>query len=294
MLARIAAWTVGLGLLTLFATGNAIAEPLKPFVLGKPPAPDFATAVEQTRNALQDAGFTIAGEYKPYAGAHVIAVTSDTLKSEAAKTDHGGFAAAQRVSITDTAAGIQVAYTNPPYVAAAFRLASDLAPVARSLEAALGATQTFGSESGLEPDKLRKYRYMFAMPYFDDVDELGSFPSYGEAVTTIEQRLKAGAAGTRFVYRIDIPGKGETVFGVGIGSGEGADEAVMGVTDTGDLKHTAHLPYQILVTGNKAIALPGKFRIAVSFPDLGMGTFMRISNAPGAIQQTLTEVVQGP
>jgi hypothetical protein len=68
----------------------------------------------------------------------------------------------------------------------------------------------------------------------------------------------------------------------------------MGVTDTGDLKHTAHLPYQILVTGNKAIALPGKFRIAVSFPDLGMGTFMRISNAPGAIQQTLTEVVQGP
>jgi hypothetical protein len=294
MLARIIAWTIGLAYLTMLAAGTAGAEPLKPFVLGKAPAADFATAVEQTRDALQGAGFSIAGEYQPYAGAHVIAVTNDTLKAEAGKTEHGGFAAAQRVSVTDTGSGVQVAYANPPYVAAAFRLASDLGPVARSLETALGATQTFGSESGLDADKLRKYRYMFAMPYFDDVDELGSFDSYGQAVTTVEQRLKSGAAGTRFVYRIDIPGKGETVFGVGIGSGEGADEAIMGVTDTGDLKHTAHLPYEILVTGNRAIALPGKFRIAVSFPDLGMGTFMRISNAPGAIQNTLTEVVKGP
>jgi hypothetical protein len=291
---RSIAWAFGLACLFLLAAGTASAEPLKPFVLGKAQGADLTTAVDNTRVALENAGFSVVGEYAPYGGAHVIAVTNDELKSVAGESEYGGFGAAQRVAITDTGSDIQVTYANPPYVAAAFRMASDLAPVARDLEAALGATRTFGSEEGLTADALRKYHYMFAMPYFDDVEELGSFASYGEAVTTIEQRLKAGTADTAFVYRIDIPGKGETVFGVGIGSGDGADEAVMGVTDTGDLKHTAHLPYQILVTGNEAIALPGKFRIAVSFPDLGMGTFMRISNAPGAINDVLREVVQGP
>lgn len=294
MLTRITAWTFGLACFVVSVVGPASAEALKPFVLGKAPAADFATTVTQTRDALQGAGFSVVGEYAPYPGAHVIAVTDDDLKAAAGQSEYGGLAAAQRVSVTETAGGIQVAYANPPYVAAAFRLATDLAPVARRLETALGTAQTFGSEQGLTADALRKYHYMFAMPYFDDVEELGSFDSYGQAVTTIEQRLKAGTAGTRFVYRIDIPGKGETVFGVGIESGDGADEAVMAVTDTGDLKHTAHLPYQILVTGKKAIALPGKFRIAVSFPDLGMGTFMRISSAPGAINAVLSEVAKEP
>jgi hypothetical protein len=294
MLKRITAWTLGLACLAVLAAGTAGAEALKPFVLGNAQGADLASAVEKTRNALQGAGFLVVGEYKPYPGAHVIAVTNDELKSVASKSDNGGFGAAQRVSVTDTGSGVQVAYANPPYVAAAFRMASDLAPVARSLESALGATQAFGSEDGLTAKALRKYHYMFAMPYFDDVDELGSFDSHAQAVSTIEQRLRDGAAGTQFVYRIDLPGKDETVFGVGIGTGEGADESVMSVTDSGDLKHTAHLPYQILVTGNEAIALRGKFRIAVSFPDLGMGTFMRISNAPGAINEVLREVVQGP
>ena len=54
--------------------------------------------------------------------------------------------------------------------------------------------------------------------------------------------------------------------------------------------HTAHLPYAVLVSGNKVYALAAKFRIALSFPDLSMmgkGSFMEIMDAPGAIQETL-------
>jgi hypothetical protein len=109
-------------------------------------------------------------------------------------------------------------------------------------------------------------------------------------VNHIEERLAAGTAGASKVYRIDIPGKEETLFGVAISTGDGADKSVMASTDTGDLKHTAHLPYELLVTGNQVIALAGKFRIAVSFPDLGMGTFMKISSAPGAIRDVLGAV----
>ena len=57
-------------------------------------------------------------------------------------------------------------------------------------------------------------------------------------------------------------------------------------------KHTAYMPYEILVSGDTAYALRGKFRIAMSFPDLSMGTFLKISRAPGAIKGVLQDVAQ--
>jgi hypothetical protein len=277
-------------LATLVITAPAMAEDLQPFVLGKAASGDVATVVADSRSALEGQGFTVAGEYSPYPDAHVIVVTNDELKATAAKTENGGFGAAQRVSVTKVGDNIQVVYANPAYWAAAFRMEGNLAGVTEKLAAALGNQQSFGSEKGLSEKKLRKYHYMFAMPYFDDVDKLASFESHAAAVKHIEQRLAAGTAGASKVYRIDIPGKEETLFGVAISTGDGADKTVMSITDTGDMKHTAHLPYELLVTGNEAIALPGKFRIAVSFPDLGMGTFMKISSAPGAIKDTLGAV----
>jgi hypothetical protein len=275
------------------ASTVVVAEDLKPFVLASSAAGSLQGAVDSTRSALKGAGFEVVGEYSPYANAHVIAVTNGALKAAAAKSEHGGFGAAQRVSVTEAGGSVQVAYANPAYTAAAFRMSGSLGGVEAKLASALGSEKAFGSEKGLSDGKLRKYHYMFAMPYFDDVDELATFDSHAAAVAHIDARLKAGVAGTKKVYRIDIPGKEETVFGVGISQGDGADAAVMKTADTADLKHTAHLPYQILVSGNRAIALPGKFRIATSFPDLGMGTFMQISNAPGAIRDVLAEVAAG-
>jgi hypothetical protein len=280
-------------LATLVFSSFAMADELKPYILAKTVNGDLAGAVADTKAALQGQGFTLAGDYAPYADAHVIVVTSDELKAAAAKSENGGFGAAERVSVTKVGDAIQVAYANPAYTAAAFRMEGDLAGVSAKLAKALGNQESFGVKQGLSEKKLRKYHYMIAMPYFDDVDKLASFDSHAAAVAQIEKNLAAGTAGATQVYRIDIPGKEETVFGVAISSGEGADKTVMPITDTDNLKHTAHLPYEILVTGNEAIALPGKFRIAVSFPDLGMGTFMKISNAPGAIRDVLSAVAGG-
>ena len=280
-------------LATLVFVSPVMAENLKPYVLAKNASGDVSSVVEATKTALQNQGFTLAGDYAPYADAHVIVVTNDELKAAAAKTENGGFGAAQRVSVTKVGDSIQVAYTNPSYMAAAYRMQGDMGGVANKLAAALGNEQVFGSKKGLSEKKLRKYHYMFAMPYFDDVDKLASFDSYEAAVAQIEKGLAAGTAGATQVYRIDIPGKQETLFGVAFSSGTAADQSVMSFTDKAELKHTAHLPYEVLVTGNQAIALPGKFRIAVSFPDLGMGTFMKISDAPGAIRDALAAVAGG-
>lgn len=285
-LRQVAVWLVA----ALFISAPALADNLKPYVLGKTTSGDLASVVAQTKSALEGQGFTIAGDYSPYPGAHVIVVTSDDLKAAASKSENGAFGAVQRVSLTQVGDQIQVAYTNPAYMAAAYRMKADLSGVAGKLAAALGSEQAFGSEEGLADKKLRKYHYMFAMPYFDDVDELASFPSHDAAVARIEKNLAAGVAGTKKVYRVDIPAANATLFGVALSSDKSADKFVMSKTDTGKLKHTAHLPYELLVVGKKAIALPGKFRIAISFPDLGMGTFMKISSSPGAIRDALAKV----
>jgi hypothetical protein len=74
------------------------------------------------------------------------------------------------------------------------------------------------------------------------------------------------------------------------------DKYIMSEIDFKDVKSAAHLPYEILVSGNKAYALYARFRIAASFPDLSMmgsNSFMRIMDSPEAIRKALTLAAGG-
>jgi len=44
--------------------------------------------------------------------------------------------------------------------------------------------------------------------------------------------------------------------------------------------------------GGKVLMLHGRFRIAISFPDLTMGTFSKIMSTPGNIEDLLKQVVE--
>ncbi len=284
--------------LVLFSlAAMAQAEGLKPFVLGaEPQQTDLEQAAVAVKTSLQGQGFEVAGSYAPYPNAVVIVVTSEALKANAAKSDFGGYGAAMRVAVTKVKDKLQVSYTNPPYWAAAYRMQGNLEDVKTKLEAALGKQKEYGSQDGITEKKLRKYNYMMGMAKFDSLGdhELAAFKTYQEAVNAVEAGLAAGKAGVTKVYRIDVPGKEETVFGVAIAKGKGADKYVMDYIDFADVKSTAHLPYEILVSGNKVYHLFAKFRIAISFPDLSMmgsNSFMSIMSAPGAIKDALTETV---
>jgi len=266
------------------------ATPLYPYVLGSPLTGAMTEVEEGVRTALTEAGLEVVGGYSPYEGAQVVVVTHPALLEAAASSKMGGFAAVIRVGITEKADAIEVSYTNPTWVTNVCRLQGDVAPVAEALETALGREQDFGSKKGKTVKQLRKYHYMAFMPYFDDPVELASHSSHQQALEAVEAGLAAGKGGTSKVYRVDVPGKEEVLFGVALTAGKGADATVMAVTDTGELKHTAHLPYELLVSGSDVYALHGKFRIAQSFPDLGMGTFMKISGAPNSIRDALRAV----
>lgn len=284
----------------LFGATNALAADviLKPFVLASKGAGTVVEKVAQTKAALTAAGFTVVGDYSPYPETEILIVTSDALKKNAEASEHGGYGAVQRVSVTKAGNDVQVSYTNPIYMANVYRMESDLSGVATGLAGALGKAEEFGAK-GMTAKQARKYHYMLGMEYFDEPSKLAEYGSYAEAVAAVDAKLAKNGNGVSKVYRVDIPGKKESVFGVAL-KGSGASKAmddkfIMGEIDFRDLKSSAHLPYEFLVSDNKVYALYARFRIAISFPDLSMmgkNSFMNIMDSPEAIRLALQKTVQ--
>lgn len=292
---------VALGTLAIVATGsvaNAEGNPMKPFVLASSGSGDMASAVADATAKLTGAGFEIAGTYSPYATSTVIIVTSDALQQNAGKSEMGGFGAMQRVAITKQGGKIQVSYTNPSYMAAAYRMKGNLAATGAKLAKALGNGKEFGLDEGKTAAELGKFHYMFMMPYFDDANLLGCADSHKQMIKRVESGLSKGAQGVTQVYKISIPGKNEVVYGVASKGKDPKqnDDYIMSEIDFKDVRSSAHLPHEILVVGDKAYALSLRFRIAMNFPDLSMmgdNSFMNIMSSPAAYQKAVTELSGG-
>ncbi len=285
------------------------ADQQRPFELAYTTSGTVAQVVAQVEQKLTAGGFEVVGSYAPYTNlkfskgetvtAEVIGVTNAALKQAAAQTDFGGYAAVQRVTVTAVNGKIQVAYTNPVYMAEAYRLKSNLQGVREQLAKVLGAQQGYGSQNGLSAAKLQNYHYKMMMPYFTEQDLLVQYDSYQKALNAVNAGLAAHKGGTGKVYAVAIPGKDQTLFGVALSGPAGntcsGDGHIMGIIDDDSVKSTGYLPYGILVSGGKVYALPAKFRIAVDFPDLSMmgsNGFLTIRCAPGAIEKALKDAAQ--
>ena len=257
--------------------------------------------ITSTKDKLKSAGFSVVGEYAPYDGVHIIVVTNDELLKAAASHSRGGYVAAQRVALTDLSGKIQVSYTYPYYMAKMYRIESDLAGVNDKFKQALGFVKYFGPDKGVKEEKFDKYRYMFGMERFDDPYELAVHESHEKAVETVEKNLAANVSGVSKVYRIDIPGTQQVMFGVGFkGKTEDDkdqdDKYIMSEIDFKEIRSTAHLPYELLVNNKEVEALHARFRIAINFPDLSMmgdNSFMNIMSTPKALFKALKAVAGG-
>ena len=147
----------------------------------------------------------------------------------------------------------------------------------------------FGSKKGVSNSDLKKYHYMVGMPYFDDNVKIKEFSSFESAISTIEKNLKSGNSNFKKVYDIKLNSEKIALYGIALPGTDG-EKLFMPKIDISSPKHTAFLPYELLVVGNKAYMLHGRFRIALSFPDLTMGQFMKIVSTPGYIEDMMKEV----
>jgi hypothetical protein len=294
---------ITIALFALLIAANAAADTTyRPFVLASVSEDGLEARTNATLEALKDAGFSIAGTHGPVEDSLVIVATSDELLAVAAASDRGGYAAAQRISVTERNGRTEVAYVNPLYLQYAYRLEADMQPVADALAGALGSVETFGSEKGLTAKKLGKYNYMIGMQKFDDPSELGSFGSFDEAVAAVSAGLAQQGDALTQVYRIDIPGKQQAVIGVAMKATDEEEQPIdeafqLSIVDFEGNAKTAYFPYEILVNGGEVEALHMRFRMAVHFPDLpmmGAHGFTKLMSSPGATENALESVAGQP
>ncbi len=270
----------------------------KPFIVASAGPGTLAEQTEATIESLEGADFEVVGQYSPVAGTNVVVVTNDQLKQISSVSDRGGYAAGQRVAITEAGDNIEVSFMNPIYIQYGYRLKGDMQPIHDALVESLGQTDACGAAGKkMTTKKLGKYHYMIGMQYFDDPSELGSFDSYETAIAAVEAGLaKEGDALTQ-VYRIDIPGKQQTVFGVGMKktNEDNADldsEFQMEVVDFEGCKKRAYFPYEVLVDGNKVEALHMRFRMALHFPKSehdGQAWLYQVDLSPGCYRKRTRE-----
>lgn len=273
---------------------SSLALALQPYFYGdKVARGDTASVLRAVEAKLTRSGFTLVGSYIPQGLSNygVIVVTDPDLLSVIGQ--FGGpsiVGAGIRVGVRNdgVVSYINLEYWQRAYLRKHFNggVGGTVNAIQGRLQRALGAGKPFGGE--VEKRDLPDYQYMFGMESFESEKNLvGEGLTFDDMVKTIQKNLARGAARTSKVYEVVMPEKKIAVFGVAMNDPrEGEGWWVKEVHD----EHIAALPYEIYVVGNKAYHLFGRYRIALAWPDTGMGTFMRIVETPQVIQDTLKAV----
>ena len=207
-------------------------------------------------------------------------------------TDRGALGATLKIGFKKNENVVKVSMLNPMYIFYAYfvngieKHESALKEISNKAKSAMqslsGELKPFGGT--LEKAQLQKYRYKVMMPYFTDAEKINEFDSFENGVKTIRDNLSARKGSTEKVFELIYPDKKVAVFGVGLkNENDGEDKFLPIIGDD----HVAAMPYEIILQGTQATILPGRYRIALHWPELTMGTFMKIMSTPGDIKNTL-------
>lgn len=278
-------------LMLMFSTG---AWAITPYLQGDPVAGGTVqTVASAVETKLKNHGFKVVGKYFPknLAGHGVIVVTDDAMLDMLGTVGgHAIMGAAIRVGIK---ADGSVSYTQPEYWYRAYlrqdydRRETLVKTLQSRLKQALGAGAGFGGD--VPSASLANYRYMVGMERIDtSKSRLQDYPTFNDAIKAVRENLAKTPAKLSRVYEIVLPERKLAVFGVAfheIAQGDGAWMKRIDMTES-----IAGLPYEIYIVDNQVHAPHGRFRIALAFPSVGMGQFMRISSVPNEIADALGTV----
>lgn len=279
---------------------NTSAQELAPYIKVSESNETIAELSAKIITALNDNSFTILGSYNPSNKEllKVIAFTRNDIKNQVVKViDRGALAAIFKIGLIQKDGKVTISYTNPDYILRAYLMdnyasfRSVFTKFSSDLKTSLSVIgNEFTPFGGLvKADKLKKYHYKIMMPYFTDPVELNEFSSFEEGLKIIENNLKANKGNTKLVYKLVYNAKKVAVFGVGLYHQEDGEPNFLPIIGE---DHVAALPYEIILQGTEVTMLHGKYRIALHWPDLTMGTFMKIMSTPGDIKDMLKDLCQ--
>ncbi|KJF41877.1 hypothetical protein [Draconibacterium sediminis] len=289
-----------LTLIYLFTFSAIQAQDESPYLLISKSDESLAEGIAKIKSALSESGFKILGEYSPAQSEKlaVVCYTHPKLEEIALNfSDRGALASALKVGLKKEGETLKISMTNPMYLFYAYFVdgVDEQEMALRSIsDQAIKAMKNIGTMEvpfggTLEKKKLQKYHYKVMMPYFTDAEELKTFDSFDEGLKTIRQNLKAGKGETEKVYELVYTDKEVAVWGVALKNAEDGEAHFLPIIGN---EHVAAMPYEIILQGNTASILPGKYRIALHWPELTMGTFMKIMSTPGDIKTTMEKLTE--
>jgi len=257
-------------------------------------------AVVDIKSALESKNFSIVGEYNPAGNPdlYVIAYTRDDLQRTTLKVkDRGALARVLKIGLVKKEGKINVSMLNPMYLFYAYLMdeadthLNKLEIVSNDVKSAMkqvGPDYTgFGGNEEIKD--LKDYHYMMMMPYFNDPVELNEFESFEQGISTIRKNLEAKKGNTLKVYEVIYESEKIAVFGIGLLDPEEGEAHFLPIIGEDNI---AAMPYEIIIQGNDATMLHGKYRFAIHWPELSMKQFMKISSTPGDIEDLMEGLAQ--
>lgn len=219
---------------------------------------------------LKDAGFEVIASYESVKKGQTIVFTNAELKAEGAKP---GRANAAVIRLFIDAQEKMISFTNPVYFGKAFMQDDYKHTVFNTqLEKINKAFPGLkASADAWDFDALAGYHFMVGMPYYADVDTLGTGTNADLLVKAKEYK-----DGKSFLFELKLS-ESTTLIGYELGKRTNKFVEKIGRANA------AILPYTVVIENNKATALGAKYYIAISYPLLDMGGFMGIATVPGAI-----------
>ena len=280
---------IPLFLLVLLVSTNLSAQELNPYILVGESSNSLEVTEQKVTEALEASGFEILGDYSVENNQtlKVIVYSRKDLQEITLKVkDRGALAAALKVGLKSDGPGTTISYLNPEYLFQAYlRNAYDshnvgLEKISSDVKAAMSplGNKNTGFGGSMTAEDLREYHYKIMMPYFSDPVELKEFTSFEEGIKTIENNLKSQKGATQLVYSLKFNDDKVAVFGIAFLDEEKGEKQFLPIIGE---DHLAAMPYEIILEGKKATMLHGRYRLALHWPDLTMGTFMKIRNTPG-------------
>jgi hypothetical protein len=257
-------------------------------------------AIVQVKDALGTKGFEVLGEYNPgkNKNLYVLAYTRGDLKKLCLKVkDRGALASVLKIGFVVKEGKVDVSMLNPEYIFYAYlmdetdKYIGELKGIAGDAKAAMREVGTDFTPFGgsLETDDLKDYHYMMMMPYFTDPVELEEFDSFEEGLSIIRKNLNAKKGNTVKVYELVFTSEKVAIFGVGLLDAEDGEAYFLPIIGE---DHVAAMPYEIILQGDEATILHGKYRFALHWPELTMGQFMKISSTPGDVEDMLEALTE--
>jgi len=256
----------------LNAGEEAAPKVVHAYLIGK-----FMSA-EEVSSKLTKAGFEVTGTYlvNKKNKLQTVVYTSAALKAMANKPGRG-FMGIGRVLIDGK--NNQVSFSNPVYFGKAFMQDSaDYAAMKKVKDQLTSAFEGLkvSSDKWAYAD-LSDYHFMVAMPYYQDSIVIGE-----GSVDSLVKKAESYKKGKSHLFTVKLA-ENKYLVGYNLSKRTAKFPEKIGVQNAG------LLPYTILIENNEARILAPKFYLAVSYPQLTMGQFMKIATVPGAIEKDLSK-----